>query len=215
MSSPPSGGGTSQILTKNSGTDRDWSWLNSALADVYVNTYLSGYWYSHVVVFNSATSGSGALVANSAMYYPLFLPYSVTIKALAYCIAVANTGQTSLGVYSSLNGLPSTLLCSVTGLGQTLGVITKSLTNPSTCVIPGGLNYLGITFTNSPSVQIHGAGIAPLVPGGFVETPSPTVMSPYTCLYSAASGGVLPTAPTSFTQGTGTVNVAPIWFQVN
>lgn len=212
MTSPPVGGGVGQVLTKNSAADQDWSWQGT-VNDPFVNTYWPGYWYTSAMLFYSSNTNSvNPSTSSNVVFYPLFLPYSIKISALAYESYSGGAGQTSVGVYSTVNSMPASLICSAPGLPQTQGVRVGTLT-PSSYDLPAGWVYLAIASTAGLAMQGLTYQVVPPLPGGFSETPTTSSGTYGVALFTTTTGGVLPVSPTTFTMGS-PGSIAAIWFRV-
>jgi hypothetical protein len=101
------GGTTAQVLSKNSATDMDFTWITNTNV-IPATAPISGSYYLSP---GSSVGGSTAVV-NTTYYLPILVPVTTTFDRIA-CMSFTSfsgTASVRLGIYNNSNGAPGTVL---------------------------------------------------------------------------------------------------------
>lgn len=235
----PAGGNTSQVLTKNSGTSYDASWVTAAggVADqMLAPLYTSGSWYSRRSGTPALTSywgtATSAATTSTIYYYPQFMYALTTINAVSWFTGstAATAGSVvRVGAYnaSTTTGLPTTLVADMgTFSPSTSSFANTTLSLGSNVALPKAWIWWALSFnsvssgtsigsTSAPPSPVQGIPNAGFSYGNMVNgTTQPLFVYTYATGTGNATASALANNPTVTLQNSGAVIQPDVYFRV-
>lgn len=159
-----------------------------------VRSVFAAYFTSPIILLSTTSS---AVVANVVYYQPIFLPGSV-VDRIGVEVTTGTAGNCRVGLYTSVNGVPSELIVG-SGALSTLGTGIIEATIAAT-TLPNDWVWMAAVFDATPGMRAGAAANAWVIGAPSLSVPQRGLSASFT--YGAL--GSTATAPTAY------VAVSPI-----